>query len=228
MKTIIILISYVACYLIFFLLTFLSKRNKSNKLFTKNGVASNSANLIALQIAGIIWLGAIPLLSSGTSLTTVIFSKTEPGLFQTMALLFSIGMMVWLALYQSRKDFSRFVYDGNNLTIFSGSFTISYLITRIIFISVYEVWFRGLLLFTCIAYMGIPLAVAVNIVLYTFLHIFSGKKEMFACIPFGLLVCSLSIWFGAAWPAIMLHLALAIAYETNLLLKASIKLNIRL
>jgi hypothetical protein len=228
MKTLIIIISYIACYLVFFLLTFLSKKNKSNKLFTNNGTVSNSANLIALQIAGIIWLGAVPPVFSGTSLITVIFTKAEPGLLQTMVLLFFIGITVWFALYQSAKDFSRFVYSGNNLAIFSGGFAISYLVTRIFFLFVYEAWFRGLLLFTCIAYMGIPLAVAVNIVLYTLLHAFSGKKEMLSCIPFGMLLCGLSIWFGAAWPAIMLHLALAIAYETNLLLKTSIKLNIRL
>jgi membrane protease YdiL (CAAX protease family) len=77
-------------------------------------------------------------------------------------------------------------------------------------------FFRGFLLFGSIAVMGIPLAVSLNVLLYVLLHLFNSKKEMLACIPFGLLLCWLSVLFNAAWPAMILHACFSLLYEIRI------------
>src|SRR5204863_272627 len=86
----------------------------------------------------------------------------------------------------------------------------------LLFLSAYETWFRGYLLSDCIISFGVPVAILINIVLYSLLHIVNGKKEIVGCIPFGSLLCILCIWTNAAWPAILIHVALTISYEVHL------------
>lgn len=95
----------------------------------------------------------------------------------------------------------------------------AYFFVRIIFICTYEIWFRGFLLHDCIINFGVPLAILMNVSLYTLLHVVNGKEETPACIPFGLLLCSICIWQGTAWPAVVIHLALTISYEISFLRK---------
>jgi membrane protease YdiL (CAAX protease family) len=102
---------------------------------------------------------------------------------------------------------------------FSAGFITNYFFVRILFLCAYETWFRGYLLTDCINNLGIPFAIILNIILYSLLHYVNGKQEMRACVPFGLLLCGLCIWIGAAWPAILVHIALAVSYEAHLVKK---------
>lgn len=92
-------------------------------------------------------------------------------------------------------------------------FILAYFLVRIIFICVYENWFRGYLLNDCIFSFGVPVAVVINVCLYSLLHAVNGREEVLACFPFGVLLCSLCIFQNVIWPAIAIHLALTITYE---------------
>ena len=91
-----------------------------------------------------------------------------------------------------------------------------YFLVRILFLVAYECWFRGYLLMDCATGMGVLPAIIINTVLYTLLHVFKSRNELLGCIPFGLLLSAICIWMGAAWPAIVLHMALALTYEYKL------------
>jgi membrane protease YdiL (CAAX protease family) len=84
---------------------------------------------------------------------------------------------------------------------------------RIAFIATYEIWFRGFFLFICIDRLGNFNAVALNVVLYVLLHAVNGKREMLSCIPFGILLCAMAIWFESPLPAVLIHLALTVPYD---------------
>ena len=48
---------YAGCFTMDFVATWISKHNKSNRLFDAQGVlASNSSSLLGLHVAGIYWL----------------------------------------------------------------------------------------------------------------------------------------------------------------------------
>lgn len=74
----------------------------------------------------------------------------------------------------------------------------------------YELMFRGFLLQSLLPY-GVVLAVAVNIALYVAVHVPKGLSEAIAAVPFGLLLCFLTIEYGTIWAAFILHLMLALA-----------------
>ena len=95
--------------------------------------------------------------------------------------------------------------------------TIFYLATRAIFVVVYECFFRGLLLFCFIYAFDVATAVVVNIFLYVLAHISKKRSEIIACIPFGLVLCGITIWHRSVLPAVALHLALAMVHETWLI-----------
>jgi CAAX prenyl protease-like protein len=211
---------YFICYSLFLLLTCISKLNDGHKLFDAKGPVRNPGILAGLHIAGILWLGIIPISILDHSFLQVVFGKKYPGWWQWLALFPLLTITITIAYAQAAK-YSFVNTAGNPLTLLNTPFVQKYFILRILFLVVYEAWFRGYLLTDSITWLGIPLAITLNISLYVLLHIFSGLKEMIACIPFGLALCGLAIWFGAAWPAIILHIAAAMMYETTLVKRFS-------
>jgi membrane protease YdiL (CAAX protease family) len=83
----------------------------------------------------------------------------------------------------------------------------------IVYLLAYEFLFRGFLLFTCIQSFGIWPAIIINILIYSFAHIPQGLKETAGAIPFGLILCYITILSGTIWPAFILHAVLAISNE---------------
>jgi membrane protease YdiL (CAAX protease family) len=90
---------------------------------------------------------------------------------------------------------------------------ILYAFLRIIFIAIYEWFFRGLTLISFEEWLGATWAVVINILLYTLAHFHKNKREIIACIPFGLFACVLTLWCQSIWPAIVFHVQIAILNE---------------
>ncbi len=82
-----------------------------------------------------------------------------------------------------------------------------------LYLLAYEYIFRGLLLFSTAAAFGIWPAIAINLLLYSVFHIPNGKKETLAAIPFGFVLCVVSLLTGSFWMAFLLHLVLSISTE---------------
>lgn len=89
----------------------------------------------------------------------------------------------------------------------------AYFTGRIIFLFLYELFFRGVLLFSLMAIAGNAISIIINVVLYTTLHACCTVKEIMATIPFGIVICLLCMVSNSVWPAIILHTAVAITTE---------------
>lgn len=107
---------------------------------------------------------------------------------------------------------------GHTGTRMYGAFT-RYLLLRIPFIVIYEIYFRGVLLMICIHFFGVTAGVIINVTMYAAAHIYSSKKELIGTVPFGLALCFATIATQSVWPAILMHLLLAVPYEMFLLFK---------
>ncbi|TVR39746.1 MAG: CPBP family intramembrane metalloprotease [Bacteroidia bacterium] len=77
----------------------------------------------------------------------------------------------------------------------------------------YEFIFRGLLLFSTAEAWGLWPAVLINLFFYAVFHIPNGRKETLAAIPFGLVLCAVSLLSGSFWLAFLLHLVLSVSTE---------------
>ncbi len=77
----------------------------------------------------------------------------------------------------------------------------------------YEFLFRGLLLFGSLSALGPVPAVALNVSLYSLVHVPKGAREAFGAIPLGLVLCVLTLKTQTIWLAFLVHLALALSNE---------------
>ncbi len=82
-----------------------------------------------------------------------------------------------------------------------------------VYLFAYEFLFRGILLITCLGELSIINAVAINVILYSLVHIPKGIKEIIGAIPLGVILCLLTIHFGTIWTAFWIHCCLALSNE---------------
>ena len=207
---------YLFIYVLFFGFSWKCKINGIHRLINDDGgFTQKPRGLIVYHIIGIIWFGIIPLIYMKHFILQVLTNSIMLNSFVKVLFFFLFILIETIAFSQSKKGYEKRQESSENIIHLSSQFFISYFIIRALFLFSYELWFRGLLLFDCIRWFGIPLAFFINVLLYFLIHIFNGKKEALVCIPFGLLVCFFSILFNSAWPAILLHIGFSWAYEIN-------------
>jgi membrane protease YdiL (CAAX protease family) len=117
--------------------------------------------------------------------------------------------LIFTGIHQAKDA----VIVSQKITLPSRSYYSRYFILRIPFLISYEIFFRGLLLFLNIEKFGLGMAIIIDMLLNFILHVFSGKKMQWACIPFSLVACLLNYHAQAVWPSIILHLAISISFE---------------
>jgi membrane protease YdiL (CAAX protease family) len=84
----------------------------------------------------------------------------------------------------------------------------------IVYLLGYEICFRGFLLFGCLEVMGIWPAIAINTAIYSFAHFFKGIGETVGAIPFGIIICVISLYTGNFMVAFLVHVSLALSNQT--------------
>lgn len=83
----------------------------------------------------------------------------------------------------------------------------------VLYLFAYEYLFRGILLFSLYEVFGFWIAVAVNISLYSLAHFPKGSSETLGAIPFGLILCLVTLLTGTILFAVFLHISLALSTE---------------
>ncbi|MCI4443772.1 MAG: CPBP family intramembrane metalloprotease [Lentimicrobium sp.] len=207
---------YVISYVLLFGFSWMCKIKGIHRLINDDGgFTQKPKGLISAHIIGIIWLGLVPVIVLKQSILQVLTEIKMPVSFIIVLYFFLLILIITIAFEQSKKAYEKSQSSSESFARLSLKFFNSYFIVRALFLFSYELWFRGFLLFDCIHWFGIPLAVLINVTLYVLVHIFNGKKEALACIPFGLIVCFFSIYFNSVLPAILLHIGFSLAYEYN-------------
>ena len=80
----------------------------------------------------------------------------------------------------------------------------------IIYLLGYEILFRGIFLFPLAAILGVWPAIAINTLFYSGSHIPKGIKEAIPAIPFGIILCLITLLTGSILAAFIIHLGLAL------------------
>ena len=208
---------YSFCYAMVFILSLISKKERSQRLIKDDGTISDKpGNIIGLHIIGILWLGMVPAFILHQPVLKTLTGNSFPDILVLLILVFLIMLTATMVIKTGTPIQQQFADSRHHHYQLPVIFIIRYFIIRIDFLFVYELWFRGYLLFDSIDAMGIPVAIALNVILHLLLHIYNSKKEMLVCIPFSLLACWLCILCHAAWPAVILHITFSLVYEINL------------
>ena len=198
----------------FAVMLIIAYKKNSLRLLNEYSAADYPSLLLLLNLSGVVFLGILP----AFFLPFPSFDLEEVTATKITVLLLLSAITGFVAYTAANKDLGKtsFTVDPK---ILSFQFLSLYFILRILFIIAYEIWFRGYFLEFCTEEYGITIAMIINILLYVLLHIVNGKREALSCIPFGLILCLMSLWFGSPFPAIIIHLALTVPYDIILIKK---------
>ena len=203
------------CYLTYH---FVSNSDRlKGKIKKRSGIKSiQEFRIYFRQISGFIFLGCIPFM---------VLLIILPGRLADYGLSLSIGMntlyytvilsaiIIIINFFASKSASNLRKYPLIRVKTWSIKLLIFSSLGWIIYLLAYEFLFRGFLLFSCIHTFGIWPSIIINILVYSFAHIPQGIKETAGAVPFGLLLCFLTILSGTIWPAFILHIVLAISNE---------------
>ncbi|MEP6713604.1 MAG: CPBP family intramembrane glutamic endopeptidase [Ferruginibacter sp.] len=223
------LIIYLTCMAAFILLTDLSRyaaKKNSDKLIDTIYNGGKECLLLKKQFWGIAAL-SFPVIFYFTSnhITQKLLSITLDGYW---ICLWIIAML--LSIFISNKATASQLKNlkQQNRPVTKPLNVIAYFTGRIVFLFLYELFFRGVLLFSTIAIAGNVISIVINIALYTALHAYCTTKEIIATVPFGIVICLLSIASNSVWPAVLSHIIIAITTDWIIVfsIKKSYKLSI--
>jgi membrane protease YdiL (CAAX protease family) len=85
----------------------------------------------------------------------------------------------------------------------------------LVYIFGYEFFFRGILWFLCYNAFGFWLALGINTLLYSAVHLPQGMFMSTGAIPLGILFCLLSYITGSFYLAFLIHACMAISIEIS-------------
>lgn len=179
--------------------------------------SGNNVNHILFQrLTGILIFGILPLLS-----LILIFSENpaEYGINFT----FKRDTLIWLIIlgaviipmnyFNSKRKENLDLYPQMRNIHWSAGLVIVSALSWIIYLLGYEILFRGLLLFSAYKVIGYWPAIILNTGIYSLAHYPKGIKEALGAIPFGIIICILSIKTGSFLLAFIVHCVLALSNE---------------
>jgi membrane protease YdiL (CAAX protease family) len=197
--------------------------------FILDKLESNDGNKVRSRIISIyIWrkLSGFILFGVVTAILALAFFKVrlpEYGLTIGSSLEFwpwlilASAFFILLNLFNSRNPEIREKYPEMRLQTWNYPMMFLAATGWVIYLAGYEFLFRGLLLFGCYNAFGYWPAIVINLALYAALHLPKGLKEATATIPFGILICYLTLETHSILPAILIHSLQAVSCEISCL-----------
>lgn len=132
------------------------------------------------------------------------------------SLLWTIGLGVVILFMQSRsagKEGNTKQYPQIRINNWDIKLVLKNSLGWFIYLLAYEFLYRGLLLFGLIEAFGTWPAIFVNTIIYSLAHIPKGNKEALAAIPFGIILCILTIRTETIWISVFVHVVLALSND---------------
>jgi membrane protease YdiL (CAAX protease family) len=204
---------------LFFLYYYLTAKRVLYKLFLRlcsDSVSKESLEFASVKLAGIILTGLIPcfffilivkVIPSGIGFTL--------GRINHIVLILTCLILITLLVsflsskspeIQKKSPELRIkIWHLRHLLLSSASW--------LIYIFGYEFFFRGILWFLCYRAFGFWWALAINVLLYSLVHIPKGRLMIIGAVPLGIIFCVLSYTTDSFFPAFLIHAAMAISTE---------------
>jgi len=107
-----------------------------------------------------------------------------------------------------------------NIAEWNGLFFLLNATGWVFYLAGYEFLFRGILLFECYSHFGFWPAVAINVAIYSAIHMVQGKDQAIGAIIFGTLACYFTLTRGTIIIPFFMHISLSLVSDY-----LSIKLN---
>ena len=205
--------------ILFFLYYYLTSKRVFSNFFLKilsDSVSEESLKFVSDKVAGIIFTGITPYF-----IFILIFkilpsdAGFAPGrIYQIKLILAGLILVTLFVSFLSSKN-QKIQDRSPELRI--KTWHLGHLLLSsagwMVYIFGYEFFFRGILWFLCYSAFGFWPALAVNILLYSLVHIPKGMLIAIGAIPLGIIFCILSYTSGSFFPAFLIHATMAISAE---------------
>lgn len=188
-----------------------------SRFIDKNGSAGSNVNSVIIdRLMGFFWLGVFPFMVltwRGQEEIQIagLCNLGSSGIW--LIVLFLTLLILVVNYFNAPRSSNLAVYPQIRDLVWSKEMVAGSALTWVIYLVGYEYAFRGILLFACLANMPVESAIIINVLIYSLFHFHKGAKEAFGSIPFGILICYLVIKSHSIWPAVFLHIVLALSNE---------------
>lgn len=194
-----------------------NSKNLKTGFIRRAGIEKTKIYRVLLErLSGFLFFGIIPL--------TVVFVVFNDNVkfygFSAGNLLHSLywilvlsPILIIINYFNSKKKENLQIYPQIRTSKWGLQLLIISALTWILYLLAYEFMFRGFLLFVSERNLGFWAAILLNIVVYSLAHIPKGIKETIAAIPFGLVLCIITLQTGNITVACVLHIVLALSNE---------------
>ncbi|MDF1560120.1 MAG: CPBP family intramembrane metalloprotease [Bacteroidales bacterium] len=202
----------------FTLYWFISQSDRIRRKFYSNNDPDEATvyHISFNRIAGFVLMGIFPLLIClillpGYTITDfgLKLPPENPG-FTAVAVILLALIMIPIVSGSARRPQIQGNHPQIRARIWTRKTAVIDALTWALYLLGYEILFRGVLLFPVAEALGVWAAIAINIALYSAAHIPHGKAETIAAVPFGLVLCILTLYSGTIWIAFLAHLVNAL------------------
>jgi len=191
----------------------------ANSGFLKNFISRRTGHpqteillFFSKKILGFLLLGFIPGLMYYFLFKPDItqFGISITALKDNFSLIFILILIISVTLFIAQKMNSERNSLQINLTEWNSYlFTIN-AVGWIIYLAGYEILFRGILLFECSNSFGFWPAIAINITIYSAIHMVNGKDQAIGALVFGSFACYLTLTRGTILIPFFMHISLSL------------------
>ncbi len=180
-------------------------------------IRANVIHVVLKRSTGFFLLGVVPValtvtLRSGYSLADAgLVFRTETAGFSVISVILMSSLIIPVISFSTRKPLTYSVYPEIRVTSWTGKYLFAELFTWALYLLGYEALFRGVLLFGLAQSLGPVAAITISVIIYSAAHLPKSRTETLAAIPFGLVLCLLTLYSGSIWIAFFAHLVNAFA-----------------
>jgi len=209
------ILTLTVCFVAFWFLS------ESEFLLRRIGADRDKTNASITQVVyqkflGALLLGVIPLL---LALALLPYSVVDYGLgFQNTgtSMLWIVGIatiVIPLNIKAAQRPENLDYYPMIRAEKWTWRLILLNALATITYLFSYELLFRGILLTACVATLGVWPGIVINIALYSTTHLPKGPAETIGAIPFGLLMCYITLTTGTIWVAVVAHVILSLSND---------------
>jgi hypothetical protein len=144
---------------------------------------------------------------SGVSTPTALLALAGIPTWHT-SLLFAVGWIMGMGVVNKLLRDDKELPISMQETSRHKSTWLLWLAVWAVYLLLYEFWMRGILLALPANEYSTTWLVVANTILYSVIHMPKSKRESIVSIPFGVVVCLITIYIGNFWGAFFIHLGL--------------------
>jgi membrane protease YdiL (CAAX protease family) len=214
-KAVVAIVITVICYYSYY---FLINSKSVTLLFSSrySGQTFYLKKILFSKLAGFIFFAVVPffIISLFFSFETSDYGVSISKIVENWYWFFGLPTVIFIISYFSAKNSDIYnIYPQMRFKTWSCTNLLLSTMGWSLYLIAYEFLFRGVLLLSCVEAFGVWPAIAINVAIYSAIHLTNGKKETIGAIPFGLIACLLMLSTGSIVIPIVMHISLSVSTE---------------